>query len=59
MLLNGFTRVEFTDREKLNDAAHVVHVDPDHPTLQALDPEELVKLVRGTIINLAKQLSII
>jgi hypothetical protein len=59
LLLNGSVRRVFEDREIIDDLKHIVHVDPEHPTIQALHPEELVKLVRGTIINLAKQLSII
>jgi hypothetical protein len=58
MFLNGLARRIFEDRKENDLVKHVVHVDPEHPTLQALTPEELVKLVRGTITKLAKQLSI-
>ncbi|MBF0380579.1 MAG: hypothetical protein HQL69_06160 [Magnetococcales bacterium] len=58
MFLNGLARRVFEDRERIDDMKHIVHVDPEHHTLQALDPEELVNIVRRTITKLSKQLSI-
>ena len=58
LFLNGLSRRLFAGRTKRQDLPHIVHVDPEHPSLQALDPGELVKVVRGTITKLAQQLSV-